>query len=71
LFVVVQQERGRVIRWTLNNHYKQDSGLEAYNMFSGRSEIYGKEQPESVYFMDKFMQPTHLYLHSSPLDYGG
>lgn len=71
LFVVVQQERGRVIRWTLNNHYKQDSGLEAYNMFNGRSEIYGTEQPESVYFMDKFMQPTHLYLHSSPLDYGG
>ena len=71
LFVVVQQERGRVIRWTLNNHYKQDSGQEAYNMFAARSEKYGLEQPESVYFMDKFMQPTHLYLHSNPLDYGG
>ena len=21
--------------------------------------------------MDKFMQPTHLYLHSNALDYGG
>lgn len=40
-------------------------------MFSGRSDVYGQEQPESVYFMDKFMQPTHLYLHSNPLDYGG
>ena len=38
LFVVVKQERGRIIRWTLNNRYKQDSGQEAYNMFSGRSE---------------------------------
>ena len=39
-------------------------------MFSGRSDKYGKEQPESVYFLDKFMQPTHMYVHSNPLDYG-
>jgi hypothetical protein len=38
-------------------------------MFASRSEKYGLEQPESVYFMDKFMQPTHLYLHSNKLDY--
>lgn len=70
LFIVVKQERGRVIRGTLNNHYKQDSGQETYNMFSGRSELYGTEQPESVYFLDKFMQPTHMYLHSNSRDYG-
>jgi hypothetical protein len=69
LFVLIKQERGRMIRWMLNNKYKQDSGQEAYNLFSGRSDLIGPEQPESVYFMDKFMQPTHLYLHSNPLDY--
>ena len=53
----------------LNNRYKQDSGLEVYNLFEGRSEVIGDEQPHSVYFMDKFMQPTHLYLHSNPADY--
>ena len=55
LFVVVKQERGRIIRWMLNNRYKQDSGLETYNLFGGRSELIGEEQPESVYFMDKFI----------------
>jgi len=69
LFVVVKQERGRIIRWMMNNRYKQDSGLEVYNLFGGRSELIGEEQPHSVYFMDKFMQPTHLYLHSNPADY--
>lgn len=38
-------------------------------MFARRSQVYGEDQPESVYFIDKFMQPTHLYLHSNPLDY--
>jgi len=38
-------------------------------LFSGRSELLGPDQPHSVYFMDKFMQPTHLYLHSNQLDY--
>jgi hypothetical protein len=69
MFVLIKQERGRLIRWIQNNRYKQDSGLEQYNVFSGRSEMIGVEQPESVYFMDKFMQPTHLYLHSNPMDY--
>ena len=69
LFVVVKQEKGRIIRWVLNNRYKMDSGLETYNMFAGRSELIGDEQPHSVFFMDKFMQPTHLYLHSNPSDY--
>lgn len=68
MYVAVKQERGRLIRWVYNNHYKQDSGLEQYNMFTQRSELI-KEQPESVYFMDKFIQPTHLFLHSNPLDY--
>lgn len=68
MYVAVKQERGRLIRWVYNNHYKQDSGLDSYNMFTGRSEII-KEQPESVYFMDKFIQPTHLFLHSNPLDF--
>jgi len=58
-----------MIRWIMNNRYKQDSGQEVYNLFNGRSELIGNEQPNSVYFMDKFMQPTHLYLHSNPLDY--
>ena len=26
LFVMVKQERGRMIRWIMNNRYKQDSG---------------------------------------------
>ena len=43
--------------------------MEVYNLFNGRSELIGKEQPHSVYFMDKFIQPTNLYLHSNPLDY--
>ena len=68
MYVAVKQERGRLIRWIYNNHYKQDSGQDSYNMFSGRSEVIN-DQPESVYFMDKFIQPTHLFLHSNPLDY--
>jgi hypothetical protein len=68
MYVAVKQERGRLIRWIYNNHYKQDSGQDSYNMFTGRSEVIN-DQPESVYFMDKFIQPTHLFLHSNPLDY--
>mmetsp|Transcript_38951 Transcript_38951/g.59218 ORF Transcript_38951/g.59218 Transcript_38951/m.59218 type:complete len:232 (-) Transcript_38951:454-1149(-) len=69
LFVVIKQEQGRLVRWIFNNHYKYDSGLDAYNMFSGRSEKVSEEQPESVYFLDKFIQPTHLFMHSNPKDY--
>ena len=43
-----------MVRWVTQNRYKLDSGLEPYNMFNGRSEITGNEQPESVYFIDKF-----------------
>lgn len=43
LFVMVKQERGRMIRWIQNNRYKMDSGQEAYNLFNGRSELIGKE----------------------------
>uniref|UniRef100_A0A7S3CKH3 Uncharacterized protein n=1 Tax=Strombidium rassoulzadegani TaxID=1082188 RepID=A0A7S3CKH3_9SPIT len=43
---------GRLIT---NNHYKNDSSLETYNMFLGRSELVGDEQPESVYFR---LQPS-------------
>ena len=45
LFVVVKQEQGRLSRWVFNNRYKYDSGLESYNLFSGRSSIIGDEQP--------------------------
>jgi hypothetical protein len=38
-------------------------------LFMARSKLIGDEQPHSVYFIDKFIQPTHLYLHSNPLDY--
>lgn len=55
IYVFIKQERGRLIRWMLNNRYKNDSGLEVYNLFSGRSDKIGAEQPESIYFMDKFM----------------
>jgi len=69
IYVMFVQEQGRIVRLITNNHYKNDSSLETYNMFLGRSELVGDEQPESVYFLDKFMQPTHLYLHSHPRDY--
>jgi len=69
IYIVIKQEQGRIIRFILNNNYKMDSGLDVYNMFSGRSMKVGGEQPESVYFMDKFLQPTHLYMHSNPMDY--
>ena len=43
IFVVVKQEQGRLIRWICNNRYKYDSGLDSFNLFSGRSEIIGEE----------------------------
>ena len=41
LFVLVKQERGRIVRWMTNNSYKQDSGMEVYNLFNGRSDLIG------------------------------
>ena len=69
LQVVFLQEKGRVVRWLYYELRKYDSGIYPYNLFFGRSPLLGNEQPESVYFMDKFLQPTHLYLHSNMYDY--
>jgi hypothetical protein len=69
LYVVYKAERSRILRFVFNQYYKYDSSLDSYNVFMGRSELIGPEQPESVFFMDKFIQPTHLYFHSHPLDY--
>lgn len=37
--------------------------MEIYNLFNGRSKLIPPEDPESIYFMDKFMQANHLYMH--------
>ena len=50
-------------------YYKYDSGLEFYNLFNSRSKLIGEEQPHSIFYMDKFSQPTHLYMHSNMNDY--
>ena len=43
IYIVILQEKGRIIRQITNNRYKQDSGQESYNMFLRRSSIYGEE----------------------------
>ena len=69
LYVVFVQEKGRIVRWIYFELRKYDSGIYSYSLFNQRSPLIGIEQPESVYFMDKFIQPTHLYLHSNMHDY--
>jgi len=41
LFVVFQQEKGRIVRWIYDQTFKHDSSLEIYNLFTARSELVG------------------------------
>lgn len=63
------QEKGRIVRWVYFELRGYDTGSPAYNLFLGRSELIEPEQPHSVYFLNKFVQPTHLYMHSNMWDY--
>jgi hypothetical protein len=67
-YVLATQERGRVVRWIFFETRKFDTGALSYNLFLERHSGI-EEQPHSVYFLDKFIQPTHLYLHSNRHDY--
>lgn len=67
LYILYKQEKNRYYKFILLQYQKYDSGIESYNMFHGRSELI-PEQPESVFYIDKFMQPNHLYLHSDNKD---
>ena len=69
LYVFWIQEKGRIVRWVYFELRKYDSASPSYNLFTGRSSIVEHTQPESVYYIDKFVQPTHLYLHSNMYDY--
>ena len=53
--LLIMQEYRRMEKIITFQYFKYDSGLEAYNLFSGRSDLIGKDQPESVFFIDKFM----------------
>lgn len=68
-YVIWVQEKGRLVRWVYFEQRKYDSASPTYNLFSGRSALIPAEQPHSIYYLDKFVQPTHLYSHSSIYDY--
>lgn len=66
---MVYHEYGRIVRGIYYNEQKKyDSSMPMYSLFMERGNLI-KEQPESIYFMDKFLQPTHLFVHSNMHDY--
>ena len=54
LYVIFRQEIARIHKMCVLCPTKYDSTLEIYNTFSQRNENF-LEQPESIYFVDKFM----------------
>jgi len=65
--VIFSQETNRMKKILFYQYQKYDSAVEAYNLFHGRSELI-PEHAHSIMFIDKFMQPNHLYMHRYPGD---